>query len=41
MANTLDPMNLKQIITLHLDGYSNRKTGASLSISNTTIPLST
>ena len=30
MANTLDPMDLKQIITLHLDGYSNRKIGTSL-----------
>jgi len=27
MANTLDPMDLKQIITLHLDGVSNRKIG--------------
>lgn len=25
MANKLDPMDLKQILTLHLDGYSNRK----------------
>ena len=25
MANTLDPMDLKQIITLHLDRFSNRK----------------
>jgi hypothetical protein len=25
MANTLDPMDLKQIITLHIDGLSNRK----------------
>ncbi|WP_281013241.1 hypothetical protein [Psychroflexus torquis] len=39
MANALDPTDLKQIITLHLDGYSNHKAGASLSISNTTTPL--
>jgi len=25
MANTLDPMNLNQIITLHLDGFRNVK----------------
>ena len=37
MANTLDPMDLKQIITLHLDGYSNRKIGTSLSISRNTV----
>lgn len=37
MANTLDPMDLKQIITLHLDGYSNRKIGATLGISRNTI----
>jgi hypothetical protein len=33
MANTLDPMDLKQILSLHLDGLSNRKIGASLGIS--------
>ena len=27
MANTLAPMDLKQIISLHLDGLSNRKIG--------------
>lgn len=37
MANTLDPMDLKQIITLHLDGYSNRKIGIALSISRNTV----
>ena len=37
MANTLDPMDLKQIITLHLEGYSNRKIGTSLSISRNTV----
>jgi len=37
MANTLDPMDLKQIISLHLDGYSNRKIGTSLSISRNTV----
>lgn len=37
MANTLDPMDLKQIITLHLDGLSNRKIGAVLGISRNTV----
>src|SRR5680860_463007 len=37
MANTLDPMDLKQIITLHLDGYSNRKIGTALGISRNTV----
>ena len=37
MANTLDSMDLKQIITLHLDGYSNRKIGIALSISRNTV----
>lgn len=37
MANTLDPMDLKQIITLHLDGYSNRKIGFTLGISRNTV----
>ena len=37
MANTLDPMDLKQIITLHLDGYSNRKIGDALGISRNTV----
>ena len=37
MANTLDPMDLKQIITLHLDGYSNRSIGATLGISRNTV----
>ena len=37
MANTLDPMDLKQIATLHLDGLSNRKIGAALDISRNTI----
>lgn len=37
MANTLDPMDLKQIITLHLDGVSNRKIGISLGISRNTV----
>ncbi len=27
MANTLDPMDLKQILSLHLNGFSNRKIG--------------
>lgn len=37
MANTLDPMDLKQIITLHLDGFSNRKIGSTLDISRNTV----
>lgn len=37
MANTLDPMDLKQIITLHLDGVSNRKIGPTLGISRNTV----
>ncbi|SDM21155.1 LuxR C-terminal-related transcriptional regulator [Kriegella aquimaris] len=37
MANTLDPMDLKHIITLHLDGYSNRKIGTALGISRNTV----
>ncbi len=37
MANTLDPMDLKQIITLHLDGMSNRKIGSILGISRNTV----
>ena len=37
MANTLDPMDLKQIITLQLDGFSNRKTGFTLGISRNTV----
>lgn len=37
MANQLDPMDLKQIITLHLDGISNRKIGIILGISRNTV----
>ena len=37
MSKTLDPMDLKQIITLHLDGLSNRKIGETLGISRNTI----
>jgi transposase len=37
MSKTLDPMDLKQIITLHLDGLSNRKIGDMLNISRNTI----
>lgn len=37
MANTLDFMDLKQIITLHLDGLSNRKIAVMLGISRNTI----
>ena len=37
MANTLDPMDLKQIITLHTDGLSNRQIGELLGISGNTL----
>tara|TARA_R110002072_G_scaffold7209_2_gene39533 strand:+ start:288 stop:1136 length:849 start_codon:yes stop_codon:yes gene_type:complete len=37
MANTLDSMDLKQIITLHLDGFSNRKIGSTLGASRNTV----
>jgi len=37
MANRLDLMDLKQIITLHLDGFSNRKIAQTLDISRNTI----
>jgi len=37
MSKTLDPMDLKQIITLHMDGLSNRKIAQTLSISRNTI----
>jgi len=39
MANKLDPMDLKQIITLHLDGLSNRKIGEMLGISRNTVNI--
>ncbi len=37
MANTLDPMDLKQIITLHLDSSSNRDIAETLGISRNTV----
>jgi hypothetical protein len=37
MANTLDPMDIKQIISLHLDSLSNRQIGDTLGISRNTI----
>lgn len=37
MANKFDPMDLKQIITLHLNGYSNRKIGSTLGIFRNTV----
>nr|WP_010925673.1 IS21 family transposase [Microscilla sp. PRE1]AAK62881.1 MS159, putative transposase [Microscilla sp. PRE1] len=37
MSKTLDPMDLKQIIRLHLDGLSNRKIGETLGISRNTV----
>lgn len=39
MANQLDPMDLKQIITLHLDGLSNRQIGEMLDISRNTVNI--
>lgn len=39
MAKKLDLMDLKQILTLHLDGVSNREIAKTLSISRNTIPL--
>jgi transposase len=37
MARKLDSMDLKQIITLHLDGISNRKIASTLGISRNTV----
>jgi len=37
MANTLDPMDLKQIITSHMDGLSNRQIAELLDISRNTV----
>lgn len=37
MSKTLDPMDLQQIIRLHLDGLSNRSIGQTLGISRNTI----
>jgi transposase len=37
MANKLDPMDLKQIITLRKDGFSNRQIGKQLGISCNTV----
>ncbi|SFW63904.1 Homeodomain-like domain-containing protein [Sinomicrobium oceani] len=37
MADTLDPMDLKQIIRLHLDGFSNRNIGTTLGLSRNTV----
>src|SRR5690554_453747 len=37
MANKLDPMDLKQIISLHKDGLSNRQIGELLGISRNTV----
>jgi hypothetical protein len=37
MANQLDPMDIKQIITLHIDGSSNREIGEMLGISRNTV----
>ncbi|MDH5380115.1 MAG: sigma-70 region 4 domain-containing protein [Cyclobacteriaceae bacterium] len=37
MANTLDPMDIKQIFTLYTDGLSNRNIAEILGISRNTI----
>jgi transposase len=37
MANKLDPMDLKQIISLHLDGFSNRNIASTLGVSRNTV----
>ncbi|WP_156810372.1 helix-turn-helix domain-containing protein [Nitritalea halalkaliphila] len=37
MANVLDPMDIKQIFSLHRDGLSNRKIASLLGISRNTI----
>ena len=37
MANKLDPMDIKQILVLVKDGFSNRKTGTTLGISSNTV----
>jgi DNA-binding NarL/FixJ family response regulator len=37
MARKLDSMDLKQIITLHLDGISNLKIASTLGISRNTV----
>ena len=37
MANTLDLMDIKQILTLQLDGLSNRKIAETLGISRNTV----
>ncbi|MDD2564888.1 MAG: hypothetical protein PHU27_11800 [Salinivirgaceae bacterium] len=37
MANTLDPMDLKQIIFLNNDGLSNRQNDETLNISRNTV----
>jgi IS30 family transposase len=37
MANKLDPMDLKQILSLHNDGVSNRQIGGLLSSSRNTV----
>ncbi len=39
MANKLDPMDIKQIISLHQDGESNRKIATMLGISRNTVNL--
>ena len=37
MAKKLDPMDLKQLISLHLDGSSNRQIGETLGVSRNTV----
>lgn len=36
MSNILDPMDLKQIISHHLDGFSKLKIGVTLGVSHNT-----
>ena len=37
MANKLDPMDIRQILSLLNDGFSNRKIGSSLGVSRNTV----
>lgn len=37
MANKLDPIDIKQIIRLHIDGYSNREIAETSGIGRNTV----
>ena len=37
MANKLDPMDIRQILSLLNDGFSNRKVGSTLGVSRNTV----